>query len=47
VRVAEVKIREYGSPTSLASRALQLERKESWGFRFQKYWAKAQKQVCY
>jgi class 3 adenylate cyclase len=47
VRVAEAKIREYGSPTSLASRALQLERKESWGFRFQKYWAKAQKQVCY
>ncbi len=47
IQMVEFKIREYGSPTSLASRALQREQKESWGFRFQKLWAKAQKQFCY
>ena len=47
MRVAEVKIRDLGSPTSLASRALQREQQESWGFRFQKLMAKAQKQFCY
>ena len=47
IQMVEFKIREYGSPTSLASRALQQEQQGSWRFRFQKLWAKAQKEFCY
>ena len=47
IQMVEFKLREHGSSTSLASRALQKEQQRSWGFRLQKLWATAQKQFCY
>ena len=47
IQMVEFKIREYGGSTSLASRAFQQEQQGSWRFRFQKLWAKAQKEFCY
>lgn len=46
-QMVEFKIREYGGSTSLASRAFQQDQQGSWRFRFQKLWAKAQKEFCY